>query len=40
MTEFLMIILLGYIIISMGLGVLEYLMNRKRKNRRRIDSIY
>jgi len=40
MIEFLMIILLGYITISIGLGVLEYLMDRKRKNRRRMDGIY
>ena len=40
MIESLMIILLGYIIISIGFGVLEYLMDRKRKNRRRMDGIY
>lgn len=40
MTKFLMIIILGYINISMGLGVLEYFINRKRKNRRRMDGIY
>jgi len=40
MIEFLMIIVLGYIIISMGLGVLEYFADRKRKNRRRIDGLY
>jgi hypothetical protein len=38
MTEFLMIMMvLGYMIISIGFGVLEYLMDRKRKNRRRMD---
>jgi hypothetical protein len=40
MIEFLMIIVLGYIIISMGLGVLEYFADRKRKNRRRMDGLY
>jgi hypothetical protein len=40
MIEFLMIIILGYIIISMGLGVLEYFADRKRKNRRRMDGLY
>ena len=40
MIEFIMIMLLGYYIISMGLGVLEYLMDRKRKNRRRMGDIY
>ena len=40
MTEFLMIILLGYTTISIGLGVLEYFMDRKRKNRRRMGGIY
>jgi hypothetical protein len=35
-----MIIVLGYIIISMGLGVLEYFADRKRKNRRRMDGLY
>lgn len=33
MTEFLMIMLLGYYIIPMGLGVLQYFVDRKRKNR-------
>ena len=40
MIEFLMIILLGYMIISIGFGVLEYLMDMKKKNRRRMDGIY
>jgi len=40
MIEFLMIIVLGYIIISMGLGVLEYFADRKRKNKRRMDGLY
>ena len=40
MIEFLMIIVLGYIIISMGLGVLEYFADRKRKNRQRMDGLY
>ena len=40
MTEFLMIMLLGYYIISMGLGVLQYFADRKRKNRRRMNGIY
>jgi hypothetical protein len=40
MIEFLMIIVLGYIIISMGLGVLEYFADRKRKTRRRMDGLY
>lgn len=40
MIEFIMIVLFGYYIISIGLGVLEYFMDRKRKNRRRMDGIY
>ena len=40
MTEFLMIILIGYYITSIGLSVLEYFMDMKRKNRRRMDGIY
>ena len=40
MTEFFMLILIGYYITSIGLGVLEYFMDRKRKNRRRMDGIY
>ena len=40
MTEFLMLILIGYYSTSIGLGVLEYFMDRKRKNRRRMDGIY
>ena len=30
MSEFIMIFLMGYYIISMGLGVLEYFMDRKK----------
>jgi|694.fasta_scaffold02017_49 hypothetical protein len=40
MIEFIVIILLPYIIISMGFGVLEYFMDRKRKNRQRRDGLY
>ena len=40
MIEFLMGILLGYITMSIGFGVLEYFMNMKRKNRRRRSGIY
>jgi len=40
MIEFLMIILTGYMIVSICFGVLEYFMDRKRKSRRRMDGIY
>jgi hypothetical protein len=40
MIEFIMIMLLGYYIISIGFGVLEYFADRKRKNRRRTDGLY
>jgi hypothetical protein len=40
MTEYLMLFLIGYYTTSIGLSVLEYFMNRKRKNRRRMDGIY
>ena len=40
MTEFLMLTPIGYYITSIGLGVLEYFMDMKRKNRRRMDGIY